>query len=204
MDYTQNSSDAFRRLRRRESGQKFRTEILNFDNFKFFFGGKFLKNLMTKSLFRCFSNSYKLFNFFDVFLVTSYLVCFSFRIHAKWLNLDNRFRHIIWSESASQNNGDGNRFNYFFTHAPIMCFSGCSDLGISFLLSIEKQIISNSVVLFRQLNASLVSYWNTTHNLEVWKLLFQILHIFRRERLGGCSQVQNIRVSFTNNFNYVF
>ena len=29
MDYTQNSSDAFRRLRRRESGQKFLTEILN-------------------------------------------------------------------------------------------------------------------------------------------------------------------------------
>ena len=39
--YTQNSSDAFRRLWRRGFGQKFRTEILNFDNFKFFFGSKF-------------------------------------------------------------------------------------------------------------------------------------------------------------------
>jgi len=46
--YTQNSSDAFRRLRRRGFGQKLRTETLNFDNFKFFFGGKFFRVKKTK------------------------------------------------------------------------------------------------------------------------------------------------------------
>ena len=159
---------------------------------------------MNTILFHPLGKFYKFFYFFKVFFMASCFVGFGFRVHAKWLNLRNGFRHIIRPKSASQNNRNSYRFNYFLAYTLIMCFSRCSYLGISFLLSIEKQVISNSIVLLRQLHASLVSYWDTSHNFEIWKLFFQSLYVIRRKRFGSCPQMQNIRISFIYDFNYIF